>query len=115
VTGGGDSTHTSPPSSGGGRVRVRILRVLPVGGARPTTVLLDDTLMIGREGHVLGPLALTDVEASRQHATIARDGDRWTLADQGSRNGTFLDGARLDRPMPLADGSLIRVGKTLMV
>jgi transcriptional regulator with GAF, ATPase, and Fis domain len=112
----GDSTLTSPPTSGGARVRVRLLRVLPVGGARPTTVLLDGApVVIGREGHVLGPLALTDAEASRQHAVVARDGDGWTVADQGSRNGTFLDGALLTGPRPLADGSLIRVGKTLIV
>lgn len=48
-------------------------------------------------------------QASRQHARIDWDGGRWMLQDLGSRNGTFLDGTRIESPHPLADGSVIGV------
>jgi transcriptional regulator with GAF, ATPase, and Fis domain len=96
-------------------MRVRLLRVLPVGGARPATLVLDGApIEIGRAGHVSGPLALDDTEVSRVHARIESDGAGWSIVDAVSRNGTFVDGARVER-MPLRDGSLIRIGRTLIV
>ncbi len=111
-----DKTATSVPTRSRGTARVRILRILAVGGRRPTTVMLEAAaLTIGREGHIVGPLAINDVEASRQHAMVEPDGDGgWVVVDQGSRNGTFVDGAKIDRT-PLRDGSLIRIGKTLIL
>ena len=80
------------------------------------TIMLDRgaALEIGREGHVSGPLALSDSEISRRHAVIARDGEAWTIVDQGSRNGTFVDGVRTDRAI-LRHGTVVRVGRTLLV
>lgn len=44
---------------------------------------------------------------SRRHAQLIWDGERYTLHDLGSKNGTFLNGARLAQPQPLHDGDLI--------
>jgi sigma-54 dependent transcriptional regulator, acetoin dehydrogenase operon transcriptional activator AcoR len=107
-------TTTSPPPHGIGTVHVRVLHVLPVGGETARTQVLDEALPIGREGCVEGPLALTDSEVSRHHATIERAGDDWYVTDRGSRNGTFVDGARAERAR-LVDGTVIRVGRTLLV
>src|SRR5690349_3727695 len=71
--------------------------------------------MIGREGHVTGPLALTDSEVSRHHATVELVDGVWTIADNASRNGVFVDGRKIAHAVPLADGSVIRIGKTLLV
>ena len=56
-----------------------------------------------------------DLEVSRLHAQLERIGDDWTVADDGlSRNGTFVNGARLDRRRRLRDGDTIRFGKTVL-
>ena len=50
-------------------------------------------------------MALADRQLSRQHATISRHGERdFWLCDHDSRNGTFLNGHRLQQPERLFDG-----------
>lgn len=49
-------------------------------------------------------LAIQDTSASREHAVIREHGGQFVLEDCGSRNGTFLNGTRIEAPMPLADG-----------
>jgi hypothetical protein len=47
---------------------------------------------------------------SHIHAVIERNGNGWKLIDKGSRNGTFLDGARVEEAA-LVDGARIRFGE----
>jgi adenylate cyclase len=48
---------------------------------------------------------------SRQHALVQRmENGEYYLFDLGSRNGTFLNGARVTIPMPLNDGDRISLG-----
>jgi len=109
-------TASSPPPRGVGTLRVHMLRVVAVGGARAATVVLDrEPVAIGRMGAAKGPLVLDDSEISRQHALIEPGAHgRWTITDQRSRNGTFVDGRRVERA-ELAHGTVIRIGKTLVV
>jgi S-DNA-T family DNA segregation ATPase FtsK/SpoIIIE len=66
-------------------------------------------LVIGRES---GDLRLDDAELSRRHAVIElRGADTW-IADAGSTNGTFVNGARVTTPRRLSEGDVIRVGQT---
>jgi sigma54-dependent transcription regulator len=60
---------------------------------------------------------LADGRVSRHHARITRRGPRYYLEDLGSKNGTWLDGVRVSKgePVPLDDGALVRVGRTLCV
>lgn len=54
-------------------------------------------------------LRLRDGKVSARHATIARAGaGRWLVEDAGSRNGTFVDDAQIDRPTPLASRQRLR-------
>jgi hypothetical protein len=53
--------------------------------------------------------------ASRRHAAIVLSGERATLRDLGSRNGTLLRGRRVDRPEELNDGDEIRIGPALVI
>src|SRR6185503_352965 len=53
-----------------------------------------------------------DPDASRAHAEVVREGDRFVLRDLGSTNGTFLEGRRV-REGALCDGDLVRFGGTL--
>jgi transcriptional regulator with GAF, ATPase, and Fis domain len=65
----------------------------------------------------LGDHGLADSEVSTQHACFVRAGSQFALIDEGSRNGTFLDGERLGPrdTVTLHDGALIRMGRTLLV
>ncbi len=48
---------------------------------------------------------------SRNHAVLTRyDDGSWTITDTGSRNGTYVNGERVDI-CPLEPGDVIRVGK----
>jgi len=51
---------------------------------------------------------------SRRHAQIVVVEDRAMLEDLGSKNGTYLQERRLDRPARLEDGDLVRVGRQLL-
>ncbi|WP_414122651.1 FHA domain-containing protein [Corynebacterium nuruki] len=57
-------------------------------------------------------LVLEDDFASGTHARLHRRGEDWFLEDLDSRNGTFLDGQRIDQPELLTTGQEIRIGQT---
>jgi DNA-binding winged helix-turn-helix (wHTH) protein len=59
-------------------------------------------------------LWIDDALVSRRHARIAIDPSGATLEDLGSRNGTFLGGARIASATRLADGDLISIGPASM-
>ena len=47
---------------------------------------------------------------SRRHAEVRWNSGEWMLVDLGSTFGTFLNGRKMDRPMPLPVGSAIQLG-----
>jgi DNA-binding winged helix-turn-helix (wHTH) protein len=54
-------------------------------------------------------------QVSRHHARILVHEGRATVEDLGSKNGTFVDGARLDAPRRLEDGDNVCVGPALLI
>jgi hypothetical protein len=60
-------------------------------------------------------IMLEDALASRQHAKIQRLGDSYVIRDLDSRNGTFLNGQRLQEPAVLSLNDEIMIGKTKLV
>ena len=52
-----------------------------------------DTLTIGRTND--NTLCFENKFVSGKHARLSYDGDGWTLADQGSTNGTYVNGFRV--------------------
>jgi hypothetical protein len=57
-----------------------------------------------------------DAEVSRAHALLERVGDQWTLVDDGlSRNGTFVNGARIIGRQRLREGDRLCFGTTQLV
>src|SRR2546426_4387589 len=54
-------------------------------------------------------IVLQDEHASRHHAQIVRDEDRWVLHDLGTLNGTFINGQRIAQPTPLEDGQIVGI------
>ncbi len=110
-------TSISAAADEGNLVRVRQLRTLhaPKAGRWPIAVLTGTAVEIGRVGQVGGPLGLDDREVSRLHARVEPVADGgWRVVDQKSRNGTYVNGARVESA-PLAHGTIIRVGKTILI
>jgi hypothetical protein len=64
--------------------------------------------ILGRERDAAAWIDVYSV--SRRHARIVVSGDRATLEDLGSKNGTFLKGEAVKRPAHLADGDRLRIG-----
>jgi FHA domain len=68
---------------------------------------------IGRE--VDADVHLAEVEISRRHATLQRDGGRVILTDLGSTNGTSVNGRRLHGSLELRIGDVIQIGPIELV
>ncbi len=68
-------------------------------------------LTIGRGGQ--NDISIrSDEYASARHARFEPRQDGVWVQDLGSTNGTYLNGARLDRPRRLSPGDVVRVGET---
>lgn len=74
---------------------------------------LEGLASIGRASECTIPIK--DRYLSRRHAEIVPVGRNWFLKDLGSANGTYLNGARVERDMPLQAGDRIRLGDTEIV
>lgn len=97
---------------GGGRAR------LQVEGGTDGVDLGDAVVTLGRGADQV--LRIKDSRASRAHAVVRRRSkgrDGWELEDQGSANGTELNGHRIPdgRVAPLRDGDRIGIGDTVVV
>ena len=60
---------------------------------------------------------VVDARISGRHIAFHRPGGNLFIEDAGSRNGCWVNGARLGsgERVPISDGALIRVGRTLLV
>lgn len=69
----------------------------------------DEALTIGRgRGN---SIVLDDMLVSRHHVRITADDDGLVLQDLGSRNGTYVNGQRVQR-IPLHEGDRLGIGAT---
>jgi serine/threonine protein kinase len=73
------------------------------------------TILLPRQNWVLGRdnIDLDDTEISRQHAKIIYQEGRWWLEDNGSTNGTYLNGRRIVEPALLQPNDEVRLGATI--
>ncbi|MBN2218340.1 MAG: FHA domain-containing protein [Pirellulales bacterium] len=71
-----------------------------------------DHVRIGRDS--ASDVQLHDTEVSRQHAEILMADDAFVLVDAGSSNGSFVNGARIER-RTLSSGDQIQLGRTLLL
>lgn len=82
--------------------------ILTTTGGTTRQVLLkahDNTL--GRSAH--NDIVIPSAEASRQHAVITVEAAFITIRDLGSRNGTYVNGDRIESQV-LVEGDIIRLG-----
>ena len=70
--------------------------------------LCEGENVLGRAADAVVTIESTRV--SRRHARIMVSGILATLEDLGSKNGTFLDGRRIEAPTEINDGDEIEVG-----
>lgn len=74
-------------------------RQIPVRGTR---------VRIGRSKD--NDVVVRDPMLSRHHAELVFGEQGWTVRDLGSRNGTFLNGEKVEEAAPLTDGDAVRMG-----
>jgi transcriptional regulator with PAS, ATPase and Fis domain len=67
-------------------------------------------LLLGREHG-----DLHDERLSRKHAEIELEAGRWSVRDLESRNGTWVDGKKLQAAISLESPKVIRMGRTLLL
>lgn len=96
------------------RRRTSLPRTLRISEGRQAgiTVPLSEELLIGR-----GPdcqLLLDDDYASTHHARLTRSETGWTIHDEGSTNGTYVNGVRITAPTAITRSDSIRIGRTTM-
>jgi pSer/pThr/pTyr-binding forkhead associated (FHA) protein len=85
------------------------------GKARGFSIVVDERLVIGRHSEGPGRLA-DDPELSRHHAEIRRaPSGEFTIKDLSSRNGTFVNGTRLNTPAVLMVDDEIELGATKLI
>ena len=66
-------------------------------------------LVIGRENV---DVEIEDAELSRRHVAVRPVEGGLEVEDLGSRNGTRVDGTRIDSPTRVGDGAVLKVGMT---
>jgi DNA-binding winged helix-turn-helix (wHTH) protein len=92
----------------------------PTAQIAPLTLLWSDRVVaLGNGEHLLGRGPDCDVliEApgvSRSHARIVVAGSSTTIADLGSRNGTYVNRKRISGPSLLRDGDEIAIGTVIL-
>lgn len=104
------------PSSAGGATQPAVgmvpTRLVILGGVRAgsTFPLQGDMLTIGRE---VGRDVQVDFDptVSRRHARLQRQGGQWVLIDEGSRNGSFVNGQPVQQ-RAIQVGDVLRFGNT---
>ncbi|MEZ5423833.1 MAG: DUF5715 family protein [Pyrinomonadaceae bacterium] len=78
------------------------------------TLSLDGEMTIGRTPE--SSVVIGDSGLSRRNTTFFIDGDDILVVDEGSTNGTFLNGEKLDaRPRVVHDGDTIRLGSSTTI
>jgi pSer/pThr/pTyr-binding forkhead associated (FHA) protein len=79
---------------------------------KPRTVRLSGSVPIGR-GDACA-IKLSDTYVSQMHARLYGQDGGWFVEDLGSTNGTFLNDRKVDRPMQIHAGDVVKVGKTVL-
>jgi transcriptional regulator with GAF, ATPase, and Fis domain len=119
---GRDAWIAAPDEERSGRARLYVAlerHRLTAGGRRIALEDLDELVVargatgrIERSGRAAA-LQVGDFETSRRHLAIRRTASGWMVEDLGSRNGTLVNGERVERA-ELADGDTIEAGGAML-
>ncbi len=75
-------------------------------------VLHQDTTTLGRTNK--NDIVVPGGTVSRFHAKLTFSRGRWLIEDLKSSNGTFVNGARVQKPKPLGSGDEVRLGDEIL-
>ena len=75
--------------------------------------LESEEMFLGRD--LSNAIAIPDPEVSRRHARFVVRPEGVMIEDQGSTNGTFINGVRLSVPQALKNGDVITFGESIVV
>ncbi len=84
--------------------------VLLVGGRPSHAFPLRGEIRLGRDKD--NAVVVADQKVSRHHATLAPIDNTFILTDQGSANGTYLNGVQIAQPTRLKHHDRLTVGDT---
>jgi pSer/pThr/pTyr-binding forkhead associated (FHA) protein len=76
-------------------------------GAREFDLSAPETI-IGRSRDA--DIVIESQAVSRRHARIRMEGEQAIVDDLHSKNGTYVNGVRLDKPSRISDGNHLRLG-----
>jgi len=87
----------------------RELVIRDLDGKTATISLSHDRITLGRSSanQLCYP---DDIGLSRQHLAITGHDGHWTVEDLHSKNGTLLNGLRIEKPMPFRPGDRVSAG-----
>ncbi len=97
------------------RSGIGTLTVLDSPGDEPpngSVIPLGPINSIGR--NVNNSVYVEDDFVSTNHAMLTFRGRAWYVEDQGSTNGTYVNGHRIDRPVALSFGDELTIGRVRM-
>jgi hypothetical protein len=77
-----------------------------------TAIALGPINSIGRD--VNSTIFIDDEFVSGSHAMLTFRGRSWFIEDQGSTNGTYVNGHRIDRAVALSFGDELTIGRVRM-
>ncbi len=117
-----DSSSTDPdiaphtPNRGADRTSVLVAIAHPGrGGSGPRVLPMSGDLVLGRGDGGGAGLTFADSLLSRQHARMEVHFRKAFLEDLGSKNGTVLNGRRLQGRAELSDGDIVFMGAQMFV
>lgn len=129
LTKGGDTTTTIPAVNDESRANAettaiqQAIQELPAGHAMlivergpdvGAKYLLDtDQAVAGR--HPSSEIFLDDITVSRHHSTFRRTPEGFTIGDNGSLNGTYVNRVLVEGEVPLRQGDEVQIGKYRMI
>ncbi len=87
-----------------------VMRNGPNPGA--TYALDGEIITIGRDPS--NTIAINDPEVSRQHARLTAQGGKIIIEDNGSTNGTAINGRRISGPHVLKPGEMVSLGEDII-
>jgi len=88
------------------------LHVTPADGDPFHRDLDRDEVVVGRS--TSADLTVADRYLSRRHARFVHTAEGWVVEDLGSRNGTFLNGRRIDSSAPVTVGDVVSVSASIL-
>lgn len=109
-----EGAGAAPPASEIDACEREVTTVGGAGSGRPKEDLVIrlgvEPITIGRDSR-LADVRILDLNISRAHCRLTPRGDRIYVADLGSSNGTFINGAGVSRERELCEGDILGLGR----